>query len=615
MAASGLKHTAADENFLDNISDRQLKNFWNYVRHVASRHLLLLTCQNGRFTPACIKANPGLFLDHEWIDISILREFLCRSIPDAGVVVSSMHPSDSIHVKIEAPERLAPMVPTISVKAELQSMVLSRETSTSAKICTSYEGGREVLELLFDSEAEVADDSDIGEVSEELTRLASRSSSVFPLLVEIAVDDSDDKFHTSEPLGSADVIDTKDSDDELLESDTVWQDPITLFVHTSNFEITRRVKNIKCIEYVSKLASIYPIHRNPTVFVVDLDNPKIDLLDPKTGQLYTVDYLISNADNDSWENGGSGSGSSTAIVTFVPNVVHYELDPASRNTVLSAQAEMRRNDGTTPEQNAVIFKKVVGDAKCTAIDSNGNRCQGGTNDEGQTRAHAHIVNGTQVHAVIRQYPCLAMCAIYVPTDRSIRKALIVHNDTGHNHPMPTLTKVSLAVKQIYRQCVEARGCVGVTVVKVDNAPLTKLILKGKTPAAFFPTLSSKRTKREIVQEVKHNAIPKWPRCTFHLYLNGLTKPLPKHYIHSYIMTPDGGICILNCVPFLLKLLDDPGVIAFDDDTTYKQVEGEMNEWELTLFAKVVLHAASVVQAYINCASTNFFELSASVAPS
>ncbi|KAJ6613380.1 hypothetical protein B0H10DRAFT_1951537 [Mycena sp. CBHHK59/15] len=37
------------------------------------------------------------------------------------------------------------------------------------------------------------------------------------------------------------------------------------------------------------------------------------------------------------------------------------------------------------------------------------------------------------------------------------------------------------------------------------------------------------------------------------------------------------------------------------------VQGEMNEWEVTVYAKVVLRAASVVRAYINRASTDFFE--------
>jgi hypothetical protein len=74
----------------------------------------------------------------------------------------------------------------------------------------------------------------------------------------------------------------------------------------------------------------------------------------------------------------------------------------------------------------------------------------------------------------------------------------------------------------------------------------------------------------------------------------------------------------------LKLLDDPGVNAFDDDTTYKRIEGKMNEWELTILVKtaargtvlvngfrvwlIFIHiAATVARAYINRASTVFFE--------
>jgi hypothetical protein len=101
------------------------------------------------------------------------------------------------------------------------------------------------------------------------------------------------------------------------------------------------------------------------------------------------------------------------------------------------------------------------------------------------------------------------------------------------------------------------------------------------------------------------------------------KPLPERYIHSFIET-DGKICIVTFVPYLLKLLDDPGVRSFDDDTTYKRVAGELNEWELTIIVKTVLRgtcnvpfeamirglyclAASVVRAYINRASADFFE--------
>ena len=75
---------------------------------------------------------------------------------------------------------------------------------------------------------------------------------------------------------------------------------------------------------------------------------------------------------------------------------------------------------------------------------------------------------------------------------------------------------------------------------------------------------------------------------FQLYINHLTKPLPEKYVHGCVTVPGGGVCIFTCLVPLLKLLDDPGVISFENDTTYKRVEGEMNEWELTLFLKQVL---------------------------
>ncbi|KAJ7760650.1 hypothetical protein DFH07DRAFT_957485 [Mycena maculata] len=71
---------------------------------------------------------------------------------------------------------------------------------------------------------------------------------------------------------------------------------------------------------------------------------------------------------------------------------------------------------------------------------------------------------------------------------------------------------------------------------------------------------------------------------------------------------DGSIIIITAVPYLLRLLDNPGVTSFDGDGTFKRVEGEMNKWELSIFAKFIQRAASLVHAYINCASTDFFEM-------
>lgn len=62
-------------------------------------------------------------------------------------------------------------------------------------------------------------------------------------------------------------------------------------MRTGDFRITKKV-NAQRIEDVPGLASVYPILRTPTVFVVNLDDPKYDIVDPKTQELYTFDYLI-----------------------------------------------------------------------------------------------------------------------------------------------------------------------------------------------------------------------------------------------------------------------------------------------------------------------------------
>ncbi|KAJ7908237.1 hypothetical protein B0H13DRAFT_2017310 [Mycena leptocephala] len=196
--------------------------------------------------------------------------------------------------------------------------------------------------------------------------------------------------------------------------------------------------------------------------------------------------------------------------------------------------------------------------------------------------HVHIVDGKAVRSRIEQTPCFAKRNIYLPLDTSIRKVIIVTNGTGHNHPMPPLAKQTLGGREIWKKCVTASGIVGATAAKVENAPSTPLILGGKI------ALQSKRVKRDIIQGMKSEQFPLGLDETglFHIYLNNLTKPLPERYIHGYITTDGGGIGVVTFVPYLLKLLDDPGVISFDSNTTYKRINSKMNEWELTIIVKI-----------------------------
>ncbi|KAJ7189141.1 hypothetical protein C8R46DRAFT_1184332 [Mycena filopes] len=457
-----------------------------------------------------------------------------------------------------------------------------------------------------------------------------------------------------------------DDDDDLAPSDTLWQDNVTSFVWTGSFAITQKIR-VRRIEYISEdsdLPSVWPIPRIPTVFVLDGEDEKYRINNPETGDLLGLDRIIRDADNDAWTS-VPGSGDSTAKSV---RATRFELDPTARTEVLAAEAETRRSEGTTPEQHAAIFMSIIRSSTCTAVDSNQKKCGGGpilkAKPQGSSRNHQYFVacsgwrpNFKELHRThqipdhvdenilarflagqsiadgdekdtkpcskfvsprtgfhqrfclgIEQHKCLAKRAIYIPVDTSIRKALIVNNQTGHNHPMPTLTKVSLKTKETYKKLIKAAGVVGATVSKVDNAASTKVILGGKSVTGFAPALHSTRVKRDMVREVKKEKYPSGLGIAgaLELYAYHLTKPLPDRYMHSYITTPGGGICIITFVPALLKFLDDPGVTSFDGDTTYKRIDGKMNEWELTAFLKIVLRIASIVRAYINRASTDFF---------
>ncbi|KAJ7867305.1 hypothetical protein B0H13DRAFT_2281228 [Mycena leptocephala] len=676
--------SAADRCLLDTISVRELTAFRNHVH-----------------TPHFIVSHAPRFLDHRWIDVTLLREFL----------------------KIEANPPLVPPPTALSVKLEV-GLIAIPPSHAPIKTRTLNAGGHEIIELLSDSESDGAE-SDL-EVTDVLMHGSSRSSSPVSqqFLGEIGSDDetaiSSGPFQPCSDDGHSDDDESLPAEKfPLVESDTHWEDGATSMMRIGSFRITRKVK-VERIEYVTGAPSILPIFRTPTAIVIDLSDPDYAIIDPKTGKVWALYGVVRDIDNDSWKNEGSGGGASKAQVLFVPGepliqcrrsgstcrgafacekinpalrtAERFELDPASRRVILEAQAATRWRDGTMPEHNVAIFMKVIMTAKCKAIDSNGNKCQGApilrakpqvfssfnphitslNANQGPSRGHhyfvgcsgcvpgfskghqshsipdncgeqmvakslanqplsddsekdtepcsklvhpniglrqhfcphVHIVDGKAVRSRIEQTPCFAKRNIYVPLDTSIRKVIIVTNGTGHNHPMPPLAKQTLGGREIWKKCVTASGIVGATAAKVENAPSTPLILGGKM------ALQSKRVKRDIIRGMKSEQFPLGLDETglFHIYLNNLTKPLPERYIHGYITTDGGGIGVVTFVPYLLKLLDDPGVISFDGDTTYKRINGRMNEWELTIFVKIALRSASVVRAYINRGSTDFFEL-------
>lgn len=149
-----------------------------------------------------------------------------------------------------------------------------------------------------------------------------------------------------------------------------------------------------------------------------------------------------------------------------------------------------------------------------------------------------------------------------------------------------------------------------------TANSTRLLLDGKMPSAFSPALQNRRIKSDLVRAVKAKKYPAglgipgmysfyslFPQTrvdcflkkysgVFQLFLDDQQKPPEERYIHCCRTTKCGGLLIVTGVPFLIRLLDDPGVSSFEDDTTFKRVAGELNEWELAFYLKAVQRGPS-----------------------
>ncbi|KAJ7229683.1 hypothetical protein B0H12DRAFT_1077400 [Mycena haematopus] len=406
MPSDASKHPPEDQAYLDNVSNRQLMDFRDYL-----------------FSSTFIALNAAKFLDHEWVDIALLKEYLQQTGPEhASATRSSTRSStvpDPVCVKIEAIPSSVPTESAVCVKTEPRVPSLP-ESSVDIKMRTLNENGREVFQLLSDSETDSDDrDSDLEVI--DVLRPPSRSSSgipqseVFDQNSDLEEPDADRKttsvfdvqLITSLDDARSSPVDETSFDDaapntNLPESDTVWHDDGIVLMHVGKFRLTLKT-TVERMEYREGPASIYPISRVRTGIVVDLSDRKYWLRDPKSNKLHSLNTVINNADNDSWV--WSSSMLDGPKVTFAPgeksiacqrirfkckgahacdqmdpslrNVVRFELDPAPRNAIIAAQQETRRTEGNTPEGRVVIFLKIIRDAKCNAVDSKGNKCRGG----------------------------------------------------------------------------------------------------------------------------------------------------------------------------------------------------------------------------------------------
>ncbi|KAJ6474955.1 hypothetical protein C8R45DRAFT_935488 [Mycena sanguinolenta] len=205
--ASATRFSADNQQYLDALSNRQL------------------------FSAAFIRQNANKFLDHDWVDIDLLKDYSTQKSPNPASSASTMRSTtvpDAVHVKIEAQ-------PLFAVKVE----------------------PHKIIEISSDSEPDAEDggDSDL-EVIEALQH-TSRSSSTIP-----------------------------PSDPDQFQADTDCEpDPGGKASRLKGeFRPTQKT-TVERMEYRDGPASIYPIHRVRTGIVVDLSDPKYWFRDPKTKAL------------------------------------------------------------------------------------------------------------------------------------------------------------------------------------------------------------------------------------------------------------------------------------------------------------------------------------------
>ncbi|KAJ6609404.1 hypothetical protein B0H10DRAFT_2225929 [Mycena sp. CBHHK59/15] len=274
-AGNTAQRTAADVELLDSLSDRDVIAFRNHI-----------------YSPAYIRAHADLFRDRDWVDASELRLFLREQMLESPLESAIRCSQASVPTKVKVEPRDLRVSPAV-VKLE---SVDSAPRADPVRTRVLQEDGHDVLEILSsDSEPDDGPIDSEFEVSQALSRISSRSSSIPPAGIDPndedpSYDDSDDD---NQPAAKPFHI-----TGELQESDTIWQDPgITSLVIIGKFRITAKL-TVERIEYVMPhgvIPSIWPNPRIPTAFILNLGS-NYDAIDPKTGVMYTMDWLIKNHD-------------------------------------------------------------------------------------------------------------------------------------------------------------------------------------------------------------------------------------------------------------------------------------------------------------------------------
>ncbi|KAJ7199781.1 hypothetical protein GGX14DRAFT_401075 [Mycena pura] len=156
---------------------------------------------------------------------------------------------------------------------------------------------------------------------------------------------------------------------------------------------------VEHMEYLKELPTGFPVPRVSTAFVVDLSDPKFNILDNK-GILLSVDVLIAGE-------GSSGAADPAVSVSSLDKtlleVTRHELDAASHTAVIQAARETRRHEGETFDRLLIPcrFFDRVKSSQCKAKRADGKICSYDfARDGGDFGARAKVSIGPSLQALI-----------------------------------------------------------------------------------------------------------------------------------------------------------------------------------------------------------------------
>ncbi|KAF7371564.1 hypothetical protein MVEN_00011700 [Mycena venus] len=246
---------------------------------------------------------------------------------------------------------------------------------------------------------------------------------------------------------------------------------VTAFSFTSDARTS-----VEQIEYLSELPTLWPVPRVRTAFVLDLSDPKFNILD-ENGSFIPVDVLVSGQDNDSWK-GSSGAADPTVDGKSRGHLYWIACDGWTPHF-----NESHRTHSIPDNVDEGLIKLFDGKPLADDDSADTNECSRIVHPH--TGGHPHNIKGKAVaQCPIVHRACKCKRTYYVLVDRTIRKLIFHPNGLPHNHPILPPLKPGHDAKSKYRQCRKYPGVHALNIYTFVPGPLRVPLAELTVAVAF-----------------------------------------------------------------------------------------------------------------------------------